>query len=42
MKGQNKIKIRLYESREKSYPDIKLIHIMLTDSSWFIIGVNNH
>ena len=26
----------------KSYPDIKLIHIMLTDSLWSIIGVNNH
>ena len=26
----------------KSYPDIKLIHIMLTDSLWSIIGVDNH
>ena len=26
----------------KSYPDIKLIHIMLTDSLWSIIGVDNN
>ena len=42
IKGQKKIKIRSYESREKSYPDIKPIHIMLTESLPSITGVNNH
>ena len=32
LKRQKKIKIQSYESRGKSYPDIKLTHIMLTDS----------
>ena len=36
------MKIWFYESRGKSYPDIKLIHIVLTDNFWSIIGVNNH
>ena len=30
--GQKKIRIRSYESREKSYSDIKPTHIMLTDT----------
>ena len=42
IKGQKKIKIQSYESRGKSYPDIKQIHIMLTDSLRSIIGVNNN
>ena len=28
--------------QRENYPDIKLIHIMLTDSLWSIIIVNNH
>ena len=32
IKRQKKVKIQCYESRGKSYPVIKLIHIMLTDS----------
>ena len=40
IKGQKKIKIRSYESRGKSYIDIRLIHIMSTDSLRSMIGVN--
>ena len=36
-----KIKIWSCQSRGKSYPDIKLIHKMLTDSLLSIIGINN-
>ena len=42
IKGQKKVKIWSYESRGKSYPDMKPIHIMLTDSLCSVIGVNNH
>ena len=28
--------------RRDSYYDIKLIYIMVTDSLWSIIGINNH
>ena len=42
IKRQKKIKIRSNKSRGKSYPDIKLIHIILIDSLWYIIGVINH
>ena len=42
IKGQKKIKIQSYEFRGKSYPDIKLIHIMLTDSLRSIIGIKKH
>ena len=42
IKRQKKIKIRSYEPRGKSYPDIKVIHVMLTDTLRSIIVVNSH
>ena len=41
IKGRKKIKISSYKSRGKSYPDIRLIRIMLTDSLLSINGVSN-
>ena len=42
IKGQKKINIWYYEPRGKSYPNMKVIHMVLTDSLRSIIGVNGH